>query len=273
MRTEALIGLLSIRRSSFRCSSCHRQVEGAGGRCPHCDARSPAAAATALPLRHGRIELGRPLLLDLYCGAGGAAEGYWRAGYQPIGVDVREQPRYPFPFACADATSVSVSWSRFAAAHASPPCQRWSVLRFVRPEKGQDHPDLITPTRAMLEASGLPYVIENVPGAPLESAVTLCGSMFDLGSGERQLRRHRLFEANFPLLVPSCRHRGLAVGVYGDADGRETFGGRGGYQGTREERQEAMQIGWMNDYELTQAIPPAYTSHLGRALRQLEAVA
>ena len=215
-------------------------------------------------------------LLDLFCGAGGAAMGYSRAGFDEIvGVDNRPMPRYPFTFVQADALEyVAEHGKEFDAIHASPPCQAYSVLRRANPEA--DYPDLIEPTRRTLEAVGTPWVIENVPGAPLRFTVVLCGSMFQLGSGARQLRRHRLFETSVLILQPSCLHRGEAIGVYGggpvsrytfeNGAKRDYYHRRGGYQGRVDEKIEAMAITWMNAVELSQAIPPAYTEFIGRQL-------
>jgi DNA (cytosine-5)-methyltransferase 1 len=218
-----------------------------------------------------------PRLLDLFCGSGGAAMGYHRAGFEVVGVDIKPQPHYPFEFHQADALEVlryeafpHEGWGDIDAIHASPPCQAYSVLRRGNP--GAEYPDLIVPTRKLLEASGLPWVIENVPGAPTRHLTVLCGSMFGLGSNGRQLRRHRNFETNFAVMSPCCSHEGEAIGVYGGGKtGRYIFangirtkaGRRGGYQGTIEERREAMAIDWMNGREINQAIPPAYTAHVG----------
>jgi DNA (cytosine-5)-methyltransferase 1 len=149
----------------------------------------------------------KPRLLDLFCGAGGAAMGYHRAGFDVVGVDVNPQPRYPFEFVQADALTYPLEG--FDAIHASPPCQPWTRKT---PTWGRarvhypDHPQLIEPTRDRLHASGLPYVIENVVGAPLRAQVMLCGSMFGL-----RIQKHRLFEGNWPLPFPpaSCYHVGL----------------------------------------------------------------
>lgn len=241
----------------------------------------------------------KPRLLDLFCGAGGAAMGYHRAGFEVVGVDIRPQPNYPFRFLQADAldflhdvllcqrTGLKDEQGfpfEFVAIHASPPCQAYSVLRRANPDA--EYPDLIHPTRALLQATGLPWVIENVPGAPLDYSIQLCGSMFGLGAesgnGEtalweyRQLRQHRLFETSFPILQPECAHHGEAIGVYGGGPlGRYTFnngakkdryGRRGGYQGTVSEKSAAMDIDWMTAPELNQAIPPAYTEFIGNAL-------
>lgn len=219
-------------------------------------------------------------LLDLFCGAGGAAVGYARAGFEIIGVDIKPQLNYPFGFIQDDALDYleGLIFEReetmFDAIHASPPCQAYSVLRRANPEA--EYPDLVAPTRSLLIESDLPWVMENVPGAPLMPAVVLCGSMFGLGAGDRQLRRHRLFEASFPMLQPPCQHKGEAIGVYGGGPtGRYTFENgakkdyynrRGGYQGTIAEKREAMDIDWMNASEINQAIPPAYTDFIGREL-------
>ncbi len=225
--------------------------------------------------------MSRPRLLDLFSGAGGAAVGYHRAGFEVVGVDLVAQPHYPFEFIQDDALAFvqlpNMLWNdSFDAIHASPPCPRYSVLRHANVTKGSSHPDLVGVTRELLEATGLPWVMENVPGAPMAPSIVLCGSMFGLGSGERQLRRHRLFECSFAVLQPECRHQGEAIGVYGGGPtGRYTFengirkgakGRRGGYQGRMDERREAMGIDWMNSTELNNAVPPAYAEFIGAQL-------
>ena len=152
----------------------------------------------------------KPCILDLFCGAGGAAMGYHNAGFDLVGVDIEPQPNYPFTFIEYDAIAFleefgSLLHRRWDAIHASPPCQAYSVATKWRGDPSS-HPDLLEPTRDLLEEIGLPWVIENVPGAPMTPDVVLCGSMFDL-----QVRRHRLFLSNVPIfdLMPSCRHRGL----------------------------------------------------------------
>lgn len=215
-------------------------------------------------------------LLDLYSKAGGAGMGYHRAGFDVIGVDIEPQPRYPFEFIQADAIEMLADIafvSQFDAIHASPPCKVHTSLKAF---SAAHHVDLIPDTRRLLEASGLPYVIENVVGAPMVSPVTLCGSMFDLG-----VRRHRLFETNWALPQPACRHAEQAaaspmyavkryhsgrpvvtpspvIGVYG--------GGKGLGPGEVDMWRAAMGIAWMTRDELAQAIPPAYTRHVGHAL-------
>lgn len=212
-------------------------------------------------------------LLDLFCGAGGCAVGYSRAGFTDIvGVDNRPQPRYPFAFVQADALEYLAEHGReFDAIHASPPCQAYSDLAAFA---GKDHPMLIEPVRELLMKSGKPYVIENVEGAPLETPLILCGSTFGLGAwcndGKyHQLRRHRLFECSFFFLVHPCRHVGKPVGVYGNGGGnkaRVEAGLVNGMTGTASERKAAMGIDWMSRAELSQAIPPAYTEFIGRQL-------
>ena len=213
--------------------------------------------------------MNRPRLLDLFCKAGGASVGYHRAGFEVIGVDIAPQPNYPYRFIQADAIDLLTSWvggghwfhelPTVAAWHASPPCQRYSSMTRVRGNPA-DHPDLVSPTRALLMATGLPYAIENVEGAPLQDAITLCGSMFGLG-----VRRHRQFEVHdVDLLVAPCDHSRRAVPVYGNAGGSSR---RDGIKfPTTAERMAAMGIDWMTGAELSQAIPPAYTEFIGRRL-------
>jgi DNA (cytosine-5)-methyltransferase 1 len=205
--------------------------------------------------------------------------GYHRAGFDVIGVDIKPQPHYPFEFVQMDVfdfVPFYLSEREHAAIHASPPCQAYSVLRRANPDA--EYADLIAPMRRMLREWGLPWVMENVPGSPLNHLTVLCGSMFGLGAGGRQLRRHRWFEMSFPMLQPPCQHRGEAIGVYGGGPtGRYTFENgakkdyynrRGGYQGTLAEKREAMGIDWMTASEINQAIPPAYTQFIGEQLME-----
>lgn len=217
------------------------------------------------------IHTRRPVLLDLFCGAGGAAMGYHRAGFEVIGVDLVAQPRYPFAFERADALELlgdpAAIARNFDAVHASPPCQAYSALRWRHGDRG--HPDLVDVVRAALGATGLPWVIENVDGSPVRAAVVLCGSMFGLGAtcrdGRwRQLRRHRRFETPVPVMAHPCYHRGGVIGVYGHTGVCDR--GARGYTGSLAEAREAMGVDWMGARELAQAIPPAYTEHVGAAL-------
>lgn len=209
----------------------------------------------------------RPLLLDLFCGAGGAAMGYYLAGFNVVGVDIAPQPNYPFAFHRADV--LDFFFGGFDAIHASPPCQSYLNLGKVNEAQGReyDHPDLVAATREMLIATGLPYIIENIEGAPLKDPVRLCGSSFGL-----PLRRHRLFESNVPLVGPPCNHKWQTEKKYwtGWRPKGETvkstvvqiYGNGGG----RDEWPAAMGIDWMTPAEMCEAIPPTYTEFLGRQL-------
>ncbi len=201
----------------------------------------------------------RPRLLDLFCGAGGAAVGYHRAGFDVVGVDIKPQPHYPFEFIQANALDYlrgvnAVGGGTFAAIHASPPCQAFTTARVIH---GNEHPDLLTPTRELLQATELPWVIENVPGAPMRIDLVLCGTAFP----ELRVRRHRWFEFSDPSIAPAlvhcCNHSRKTVPVFG----------HGGhiYHGV-EDWKESMGIDWMNRDELSQAIPPAYTELIGHQL-------
>lgn len=197
----------------------------------------------------------KPRLLDLFCGAGGAAMGYARAGFEVVGVDSRPQPHYPFTFVQDDALTVALDG--FDAYHASPPCQLYSITNRIWKKA---HPDLVAVVRQRLVRTGKPYVLENVPGAPLPSSVVVCGTMFGLG-----VLRHRLFESNVLLFAPgSCRHQGsVKTGEYVSVFG----GGGNGY--TKARGSQAMGIEWMTMRELSQAIPPAYTEWFGRQLMEV----
>lgn len=297
----------------------------------------------------------KPILYDLYCCAGGAAKGYANAGFEVVGVDIKPQPKYPYEFHQADALEfLAANWRRAQAVHASPPCQGYSALRHIQPDKV--YPDLLVATRDALKLIGLPYVIENVPGSPIEANLMLCGTIFRLATPcGAELRRHRYFEAPwFCDLVPPCEHgwakrtigiygdvpqdpkiwraskrlAGRVIGIYGKTaenpalcnhgrtisvtghtandcgaiERRRTISVHGTHprdenirwknrtisvtgstaqQNTvhnaeREtfsvkDAQVAMGIDWMGMKELSQAIPPAYTEFIGRALmRELE---
>jgi DNA (cytosine-5)-methyltransferase 1 len=202
----------------------------------------------------------KPRLLDLFCGAGGAAMGYHRAGFEVVGVDINPQPHYPFEFHQGDA----MTWplKGFDAIHASPPCQAYSVTRSFGNPSGDSYPDLILPTRERL--TGHRYVMENVVGAPLWDPIKLCGSSFGLG-----VRRHRLFESSELIFGHPCDHRSAqppvcVVGDHPQRSGDHTYRLRRAE--TLEQGQEAMGIDWMPWKPLTQAIPPAYTEWIGAQL-------
>lgn len=237
----------------------------------------------------------KPRLLDLFCGAGGAAMGYHRAGFDVVGVDIVDQPNYPFEFHRLDAMAmkqdrVQGCWhegagsalpgmsmaclGHFDAIHASPPCQAYCAPRFInrsRTSTPREHPKLIEPVRSLLRATGLPYVIENVPQAPLIEPVTLCGSMFGL-----RVRRHRRFESNVLLMRRSCEHGRQGknfVGVYGDHPEARTLGEDDRYvrafrAASIDEAREAMGMPWADWKGCKEAIPPAYTEFIGTQLVQ-----
>ena len=203
-----------------------------------------------------------PRLLDLFCGAGGAAVGYDLAGFHVTGIDNRPQPRYPFAFVQADALAyLAEHGHEFDAIHASPPCQRYTSLRSINPER--NHPALVGATRAALIANGRPWAIENVVGAPLAYYVQLCGTMFGL-----RVYRHRRFETSLLVMQPPhpAHRRGNLIDLFSDGKRRQFLesdrfvtvtGNCGAYVGP------AMGIDWMTGAELSQAIPPAYTEWIG----------
>ncbi len=210
---------------------------------------------------------GRPRLLDLFCCEGGAATGYHEAGFDLVGVDIDPQPRYPFGFIQMDATAVDMRFiNTFDVIHASPPCQRHTDL--ARQNK-RDYPCFIEATRALLTASGLPYVIENVEGAPLLNPTMLCGTMFP---GTRVIR-HRLFETNWPLAAPPHGKHPLVYTM----DKRKAHYGRldewtspvqvtGGGNCSKAAAADAMGMPWATKRGLNEAIPPAYTRFIGQQM-------
>jgi DNA (cytosine-5)-methyltransferase 1 len=204
-------------------------------------------------------------LLDLFCGAGGAGMGYHRAGFEVVGVDIKPQPHYPFEFHQGDALEYLAEHGReFDVIHASPPCQAYS--RIAALATAEDYPKLVEPVRTALIKSGLPYVIENVPGAPLLNPMLLCGTMFNL-----PLYRHRLFETNFPLpFIWEAPHGKKQDRIHGKDRRRDIVlvVGKGQYKGYRKRASEAMGIDWMLEQELAEAIPPAYTEYIDKQLMQ-----
>jgi len=212
--------------------------------------------------------------------------GYVQAGFEVVGIDVEPQPSYPFEFHRGRVGKLKLSWiKRFDAIHASPPCQAYTVANAYRDGR---HPALIEPTRELLERAGLPYVIENVPGAPLLDPIQLCGSSFGL-----RVRRHRHFECSFEVEPIACEHRWqddhpkyrvrisqkraeirfgrrvplsecyLLTGVYPLYGGGQIHGGNSQFLAG-----VAMGIDWMNKTEMNDAIPPAYTNYIGRHLKE-----
>lgn len=190
--------------------------------------------------------------------------GYHRAGFDVTGLDVKHGKRYPFNYIRKSIEDVSVSMlEEFDFIHASPPCQTFSITRNLRIAQGKQTSkvDWLPFTRDLLLASGRPFVIENVPGAPLHNPITLCGSSFGL-----KVRRHRLFESNLPLVGSVCDHKtqGRPVGIYGSMRDEIPSGGRTAK--TMDEAKQAMGIDWMIWGELVEAIPPAYTEYIGKQI-------
>jgi DNA (cytosine-5)-methyltransferase 1 len=189
----------------------------------------------------------RPRILDLFCGAGGAAVGYHRAGFDVVGVDIEPQPNYPFEFHQGDA----LTWplDGYDVIHASPVCLTFANVTNWRGNQ-DDHPDTLTPTLARfagLAGTGVQWVVENVPEAPLRADVILCGSQFGL-----PIKRHRIFQTSWDAfdLMPPCQHHRLLPFMH---KGERAYA-------------DAMGCTWMSNVEARQAIPPAYTEYIGGQL-------
>jgi DNA (cytosine-5)-methyltransferase 1 len=220
----------------------------------------------------GGLLMSRKLrLLDLFCGAGGASMGYHRAGFEVEGVDNRPQKNYPFKFYQADAFEfLGEHGQEYDVIHASPPCQAYSVTKSLHK---RNHPDMVSDTRALLKKIGKPYIIENVPGSPLQNFVILCGSMFP---GLR-VYRHRHFECNPEIIFPPmcCNHSfpmPASKGQYHTLEKYERITCVGNNFQAKSGR-IAMGIDWMTRKELSQAIPPAYTEWIGKELlREIAAI-
>lgn len=212
--------------------------------------------------------MNRPRLLDLFCGAGGCSVGYHRAGFDCVGVDNRPMPRYPFEFLQADALEVLADrefLAGFDAIHASPPCQAYTQSSLSQRITGTEYPDLLALTREILMAQAKPWVIENVPGAPMRPDFKLCGCVVGL----KHLKRERWFETSWRgfQLRPPCHHPDPIISVVGHGTPswmRGRFYGRDPHMA---DRVAAMGIDWMNRGELAQAIPPAYAEFIGEQLR------
>jgi hypothetical protein len=204
----------------------------------------------------------KPRLLDLFCGAGGAAMGYSRAGFEVVGVDVNAQPHYPFEFHQADAMTYPLDG--FDVIHASPPCQAYTRKEATWGRARNhwlEHPDLLGPTRDRLAATGLPYVVENVPGAPIRAQLQLCGTMFGL-----RIAKHRLFEGNWamPMAPATCDHRDVYNPWSGKGRSADKLRAAQGTPWIPMSGGASRKAGVTGD--LFNAIPPAYTEHVGRAL-------
>lgn len=207
-------------------------------------------------------------LLDLYCGAGGAGYGYHLAGFDVTGVDIANQPNYPFDFVQSDAIEYVEKYGHlYDAIHASPPCQHYTAISRGTNKNKYKYADLIDPTRKALQKFEF-TVIENVLQAPLRQDLMLCGEMFSL-----KTLKHRIFECSFDIKQPEhVPHKGKSS-TYDPRRGGKTVGyyysiyGTGGSRGTKQQWMQAMQMPWVKyRKELTEAIPPAYTEYIGKEL-------
>jgi len=208
----------------------------------------------------------RPRALDLFCCAGGASMGLARAGFDVTGVDIRPQPHYPFRFVQADALAPPFDLADFDFIWASPPCQAYSVAAHGERSRGREYPDLVAPVREMLQKAGVPYAIENVPGAPLVHPTKLRGTMFP----GLKVIRERWFETSWFMMQPPqvSEPRGLLtkhgyVSVAGN--GTQGWAYKQGLRWLIADMRAAMGIDWMNRTELSQAIPPDYAEFIARA--------
>jgi DNA (cytosine-5)-methyltransferase 1 len=225
-------------------------------------------------------------ILDLYCGAGGCAAGYAKAGFEVVGVDIEPQPNYPYEFIQADALVVlkdKAFIEKFDFIHASPPCQVHSQARGLSEARNSGkygtHIDLIPETRRLLQATGKPYVIENVANSTLINPIKLYGSQFK----NLYTQRERWFESNMPLSEPEKPREKMKTPSAGNGigeDGSISICGNGGVRGLNAKQIRlywgfAMGgIDWMTRAELAEAIPPAYTEFIGKqVIKQLKATA
>lgn len=207
-------------------------------------------------------------VLDLFSGAGGAAMGLHRAwpDAEIVGVDIKPQPRYPFSFIQADVMTF-LGWAQlgtFDFIWASPPCQKYSA---ATRHLAKETPKLIDPVRDALIAAEVPYCIENTPGAPLRNPVTLCGLSFGLN-----VKRHRLFETNFPVAPVACvpGHPGNWLVIFGHECRDRRHGHAAGRKNKLADGRKAMDIEWMTRGELSEAIPPAYSQYIAEQFQQAE---
>lgn len=196
--------------------------------------------------------------LDLYCCGGGAGRGLHQAGFEVTGVDIDPQKRYPFKFIQSDVMSLSIDFLRgFDFIWASPPCQQYTMAGTQWRLEGKEYPDMIDETRDMLIKSGVPWVIENVPDAPLRNPVMLCGAMFNL-----RTYRHRLFESSFKIDQPAHpEHVAKSTKMGRPPKDGEFLQIVGHFSGVTLAR-EIMGLPGLNQYELAQAIPPAYSKYI-----------
>lgn len=204
--------------------------------------------------------------LDLFCCAGGASDGLSRAGFDLHGVDHEEQPEYPYDFGRVNVLDVPPSELRdFDLVWASPPCQAFTAYK-RRSGHVREALNLIPQTRELLRAAGVPYIIENVVGAPLENPITLCGSMFGL-----DVQRHRIFETSFPVVPPSCDHSVWTPrfpGATNRAPNSRKTVEIGVYRIPLETQRQAMGVRRaVSLHKLSQMVPPAFAEWLGLQAR------
>lgn len=227
------------------------------------------------------------LVLDLFCCAGGASEGYVRAGYDVVGVDIDPQPNYPWPFIQMDALqfmaylTVGCTFStagfngdyvcfnihQIDFIHASPPCQLFTMynnVKSIKKSTEEKYLNLIPQTRAVLQRSGKPYVIENVPKSPLNDPIRLCGTSFGI-----PVRRHRLFElGQWSMEAPPCKHGDFTERRFPGSSNRpngRTVCNVGEYRVPLGVQKECMTIDRkVTLHELSEMVPPPYTEYIGR---------
>lgn len=201
-------------------------------------------------------------LLDLFCCAGGAGEGYRLAGFDVVGVDIRPQPKNPHPFVLGDALEyLEAHGHEFDAIHASPPCHAYTKATKQWRKEGREYPDMISATREALKKTGKPWVIENVPGAPLENPILLNGSFFGI-----KVHRPRLFEASFFIMQPHIPES-KPVKMGRPIKEGDIVQPVGHFSGVKYAARE-MGLPWMGQGELAQAIPPVYTEWIGKKLME-----
>ena len=202
-------------------------------------------------------------LLDLYCCGGGAGYGYEKAGYDVTGIDIEPQPKHRGKIIIADAIEyLKAHFQEYDVIHASPPCQKYSMSSMQFRKAGKEYADLIEITRKELIKTGKPYIIENVPGAPLHNPIELCGAMFGM-----RTYRHRLFESNMPIKAPEHpEHKNPNAKMGRKAKSHEHIQYVGHFSGVKEV-QEMTGLHWLGQYELAQSIPPQYTEYLGNQIR------
>ena len=226
--------------------------------------------------------LTRPRHLELFAGGCGSAWGWVMAGFDVVAIDNHRRLHLPesehLTFIKADAVKVllDIAYLRtFESLGGGPPCQTHTRAKHLRDAQGKqtDKIDLIPETRAGFEQSGRPYVIENVPEAPLRHDLLLCGSMFPElrvhdDTGQRWLRRHRVFETNVSLSAPGpCDHRGAgvrALGIYGSKADNVPSGGQTAR--TLDEGRALMGNDWMSWSALVESVPWRYTEFIGAQL-------